>query len=80
MAMQKAKGILRETCREFEGFFVRDYHGLVEAYKTEDAEIVVTGMGSVVGVLWDMVDEYREKGHKIGLLKVSCFMPFPKGG
>jgi pyruvate ferredoxin oxidoreductase alpha subunit len=77
-AMQKAKEIIRETCREFADLFGRDYYGLAEPYKTDDAEIVVVAMGSVVSVIRDMVDEYREKGHKIGLLKLRCFRPFPK--
>lgn len=55
MAMQEAKGIIRETCGKFEGLFGLDYHGLVEAYKTEDAEIVVVGMRSGVDVLWELL-------------------------
>ena len=77
-AQQRAKGIIRETCKEFADLFGRDYHGLTEGYKLDDAEMVVVAMGSVVGIIRDMVDEYREKGHKIGMLKLRCFRPFPK--
>jgi pyruvate ferredoxin oxidoreductase alpha subunit len=78
MALQAAKGIIKETCREFAGLFGRDYHGLTESYKIDDAEMAVIVMGSVAGVARDMVDEYREKGQKIGMLKLRCFRPFPK--
>jgi len=77
-ALQKAKGIIRDTCKEFADLFGRDYHGLVEPYKIEDAEVVVVGMGSVVGIMRDIIDDYREKGHRIGMLKLRCFRPFPK--
>ncbi|MDY7031487.1 MAG: thiamine pyrophosphate-dependent enzyme [Thermodesulfobacteriota bacterium] len=78
MAMEKAKEVIKEVCNEFADLFGRDYHGLTESYMIEDAELVVVGMGSVVGIIREMVDEYRQKGHKIGMLKLRCFRPFPK--
>ena len=76
MAMQEAKKVIKNACKEFEEQFGRKYD-LIEAYKTEDAELVVVGMGSVVSILREKVDEYREKGMKIGLLKLRVFRPFP---
>jgi pyruvate ferredoxin oxidoreductase alpha subunit len=35
-------------------------------------------MGSVLGTVKDVVDQYRAKGEKIGVLKVRSFRPFPK--
>jgi pyruvate ferredoxin oxidoreductase alpha subunit len=35
-------------------------------------------MGSVLGTVKDVVDQYRERGEKIGVLKVRSFRPFPK--
>lgn len=49
----------------------------VEEYKTEDAEIVLVAMGSVCGTIKGVIDELREKGEKVGLLKVVTFRPFP---
>jgi pyruvate ferredoxin oxidoreductase alpha subunit len=77
LAMQEAKGVIREACREFSQVFGRQYD-LVEAYRTEDADAVVVGMGSVVGVLREKVDEYREKGIRVGMLKLRVFRPFPE--
>ena len=34
-------------------------------------------MGSVCGTIKDVIDELREKGKKVGLLKVSSYRPFP---
>jgi pyruvate ferredoxin oxidoreductase alpha subunit len=62
---------------EFEQAFGRKSGGLVRPYRTEDAEIVVVALGSVLGTLKDTVDELREAGAKVGVLGVSCFRPWP---
>jgi pyruvate ferredoxin oxidoreductase alpha subunit len=76
-AMLAAKDVIREVCAEFRNAFGREY-GLVEAHRCEDAEAVVVGMGSVAGVLREKVDEYRENGIKLGMLKIRVFRPFPE--
>ncbi len=76
-AMQGAKAVISEVCREFAKVFGRHYD-LVEAYRTEDAEAVVVGTGTVVGVIREMVDEYRDRGIKVGMLKLRVFRPFPE--
>ncbi|TET13987.1 MAG: hypothetical protein E3J81_07585 [Dehalococcoidia bacterium] len=76
-AMQDAKQVIKDVCREYAEVFGRHYD-VVEAYKTEDAESIVVGMGSVVSILREKVDEYREKGIKLGLLKLRVFRPFPE--
>ena len=76
-AMQEAKQVIRDVCREFKERFGRSYD-LVQAYRTEDAEVIVVAMGSVASVLREKVDEYREKGIKVGLLKIRVFRPFPE--
>ncbi len=76
-AMLEAKGVIRDVCQEFGELFGRHYD-LIEAYKTDDADYVVVGMGTVVSVLREKVDEYREKGIKLGMLKIRVFRPFPE--
>jgi pyruvate ferredoxin oxidoreductase alpha subunit len=76
-AMQDAKPVIREVCREFAEMFGRRYD-LVEAYRTDDAEMVVVAMGSVVSILREKIDEYRAHGRKVGLLKIRVFRPFPE--
>jgi len=51
--------------------------GLVEQYKTKDAEIILVAMGSVCGTIKEAIDELRNKGKKVGLLKIISFRPFP---
>ena len=62
---------------EFERAFGRKSGGLVRSYRTEDAEIVIVALGSVLGTLKDTVDEMRQVGDKVGVLGVSCFRPWP---
>lgn len=76
-AMQEAKVVIKEVGQEYGKRFGR-YYDLVEAYKTEDAEFIVVGMGSIVGLLREKVDEHRQKGIKLGLLKLRVFRPFPE--
>ncbi|MCQ1535970.1 pyruvate ferredoxin oxidoreductase [Methanosarcina sp. KYL-1] len=77
-AMQAALPKIEAVSKEFAEIFGRDHGGLVDGYYLEDAEIVLMSMGSLVGTLKDVVDEYRAKGEKIGILKVRSFRPFPK--
>ena len=46
-------------------------------YRTDDAEIIVVAMGSVLGTLKDAVDARRELGEHVGVLGVTSFRPFP---
>ena len=62
---------------EFKSVFGRDSGGLVHTYRAEDATTMVVAMGSVLGTIKDTVDEMREAGHKIGVLGITLFRPFP---
>ncbi|MDH5655492.1 MAG: pyruvate ferredoxin oxidoreductase [Spirochaetia bacterium] len=62
---------------EFKKIFGRDTGGLLRNYKTEDAETILVAMGSLVGTIKDTVDELREQGHKIGVMTLTLFRPYP---
>ncbi|MFH1722676.1 MAG: transketolase C-terminal domain-containing protein [Candidatus Altiarchaeota archaeon] len=49
-----------------------------EKYLMEDAEIALVAMGSMCGTIKCVVDKLREKGEKVGLLKLITYRPFPK--
>jgi len=77
-AMQNAYEIIKEVHEEYAQLSGRRYgNGLVVPYKLEDAEIAVVVMGSAAGTMRYVIDEYREKGIKIGLLRIRAFRPFP---
>ena len=62
--------------KEFEQLSGRKY-GLFEEYRMEDAERAVVIIGSAAGTTKDAVDRLREKGEKVGLIKIRLFRPFP---
>ena len=77
MALESSKAKFQEIDREFEAIFGRAYGGQVEEYRMEDADAVLVGSGSMCGTIKAVIDEQREKGIKIGLLKIRMYRPFP---
>ena len=77
-AMQNAKKVIRDTDAEFERLFGRGYGGLIDIYRAEDADYLLVTMGSMTGAGRVAVDRVREKGKKVGLLKVRSLRPFPQ--
>jgi len=76
-AMEDAKKVIREVGKEFGERFGRDYSQMIELYRTEDADFVFMGMGSLMGTVKQAVDILREEGYKVGAAKVRWFRPFP---
>jgi len=77
-AMEEAKKVIKEVGKEYGERFGRDYSQMIELYKTDDAEIVFMGMGSLMGTVKEAVDMLRSEGYKVGAAKVIWFRPFPK--
>jgi len=77
-AMEEAKKIIKEVGKEFGEKFGRDYSQMIELYKTDDADIVFMGMGSLMGTVKEAVDILRSEGYKVGAAKVRWFRPFPR--
>lgn len=51
---------------------------MVEEYRLEDAEHVMVGFGIVSRLLRSAVDDLREQGIKVGLLRPITLVPFPE--
>ncbi|MDZ4172841.1 MAG: pyruvate synthase subunit PorA [Methanobacteriaceae archaeon] len=77
VAMQKSKKIIKKVNQEFKEIFGRE-NSFVEEYRCENAEIILVAMGSVCSTIRDVVDDMRDRGKKVGLLKVSNYRPFPE--
>ena len=76
-AMTYGKNKIKEIFSELAQITGRDHGALIEAYRIEDAEMVLMAMGSVVGTVKEAVDELRLQGKKVGLVKIRCYRPFP---
>ena len=75
-AMEEAKKVILHVDEEFDALFGRRY-GLVEGYRLEDAELVLVTSGTAASTARDVIDQYRDDGKPVGLLKVRTFRPFP---
>ena len=73
----QAIDIIPELSSEFSQVFGRDAGGLIKPYRTEDAETVVIGLGSVMGTIKETVDEMRGDGVSIGAVSIISSRPFP---
>ncbi len=76
-AMKNAKQVILDVANEFAGISGRQY-GFFEEYRLEDAEYAIVMIGSAAGTTKDAIDYLREKGKKVGLLKIRVFRPFPE--
>jgi pyruvate ferredoxin oxidoreductase alpha subunit len=75
--MQRALEVIPAVAAEFDAEFGRTSGGLVRPYRTEDAQIVVIALGSVLGTVKDTVDELRASGLPVGALGITTYRPFP---
>jgi len=77
LAMERSQEIIDKAHTEFSEIFGRDYD-FVEKYRSEDADVIIVAMGSISSTIKDVVDELRDAGEKVGLVRVRVFRPFPK--
>ena len=76
-SMDSVKELAVKVDQEFRGAFGRGY-GIVEPIMLEDAEIVLVTAGSITSTARLAIKELRKQGHKMGLLKIRLFRPFPR--
>jgi pyruvate ferredoxin oxidoreductase, alpha subunit (EC 1.2.7.1) len=76
-AMQRSLQKIEDVANEFYDVYGRYYGGLIDEYRTDDAEVIIMAMGSIIGTIKDVIDKLRDRNVKVGLLKVRSFRPFP---
>jgi pyruvate ferredoxin oxidoreductase alpha subunit len=74
--MTKVANVVLNVAKDFEKISGRKY-GLFETYRLDDAEVGLVILNSAAGTSKDVVDEFRNKGIKAGLLKPRLYRPFP---
>ncbi|MDH4232985.1 MAG: pyruvate ferredoxin oxidoreductase [Nitrospirota bacterium] len=74
--MTKVKDVVLDVAKDFEKLSGRKY-GLFESYRLDDADIALVILNSAAGTSKDVIDDFRNKGIKAGLLKPRLFRPFP---
>src|SRR5215469_5826843 len=76
-AMERTYGVLEEVYKDFERIFGREYgNPFFEEYQTEDADIVLMGMGTLSTPVKVAIRHMREQGKKVGFVRMRWFRPF----
>ena len=76
MAMATARGVIFEVLNEFEKLTGRAYP-ILDAYRMDDAEYAVILLNTAAETAKDVVDQYRDKGLKVGVISPNVIRPFP---
>ena len=77
-ALQNSKETIIGVGEEFGELFGRSYANVFWEDGLEDADIVIVAMGSLAMEAIVAADMLREEGHKVGILGLRVFRPFPK--
>jgi pyruvate ferredoxin oxidoreductase alpha subunit len=77
-ALDRTPETIREVSRQFAEAFGRDHGGMLWKYRTEDADVILTSMGSLAAEATVAADALREEGIKAGVVGIRVFRPFPK--
>ena len=76
-AMERSPGVIKEAYADFERIFGRSYgNPFFEEYMTEDADVVLMGMGTVSVSAKVAIREMRKEGKKVGFIRMRWFRPF----
>lgn len=76
-AMNRAKEKINIISSDFHRITGHPGAGLIETYQTEEADIILVAMGSMVGTIKEAIDAMRTDGIPVGLIKIRCYRPFP---
>jgi len=76
VALESSKKAVVRVMKEFGKISGRKY-SLVESYKTEDADVLLLCMGSFAETAMMTIDKMQAEGHKVGLLRLRLWRPFP---
>jgi len=76
-AMERSPGVIREAYADFERIFGRSYgNPFFEEYETEDADVVLVGMGTLSNPVKVGIRQMRKEGRKVGFVRMRWFRPF----
>jgi pyruvate ferredoxin oxidoreductase alpha subunit len=75
---ERAADVIREAYADFESIFGRKYgNPFIEEFMTEDADVVLLGMGTMSTPAKVAIRELRKQGIKVGFVRLRWFRPFP---
>jgi pyruvate ferredoxin oxidoreductase alpha subunit len=76
-AMERTYSVIKEAYADFERIFGRSYgNPFFEEYMTEDADVVLLGMGTLSTPVKVAIRKMRAEGKKVGFVRLRWFRPF----
>ena len=76
-AMERSPTVIREAYKDFERIFGRNYgNPFFEEYMTDDADVVLVGMGTLSNPVKVTIRQLRQEGKKVGFVRMRWFRPF----
>ncbi len=78
-AIRRTPGVIKEAYADLERIFGRRYgeNPFFEEYETDDADVVLFGMGTMSMPVKVAVRKMRKEGKKVGFIRLRWFRPFP---
>ena len=77
-AMKNVPEVVRRVNEEWYELTGRKYgDGVLDTYAVEDADVVMTVIGSTAGTVRHVAKKLRNKGYKVGMIRIRMFRPFP---
>lgn len=77
-AMLRVPEVLTEAIDEFEKLFGRRPVGALETCETTDASTIMVACNTMARTLRNLVKHRRERGERLGMIRVKLFRPFPR--
>ena len=77
-ALQNSRETIIRVGQEFGELFGRSYANMFWENRLDDADVVIVAMGSLAMEAIVAADMLRVEGHKVGVLGLRVFRPFPK--
>jgi pyruvate ferredoxin oxidoreductase alpha subunit len=75
-AMSKVMESYEKVSRSYEKISGR-YYPMVEEYRTDGADVAIFAAGSTADTAKEVVDDLREQGRKVGLVRMRMWRPLP---
>jgi pyruvate/2-oxoacid:ferredoxin oxidoreductase alpha subunit len=76
-AMDNARAKILMVEKEWKELTGRSYGGLLDEYRTEDADFVLMNAGTAASTAREVIDKLRKQGRKVGLARIRSFRPVP---
>ena len=76
-AMDRSRSRILKVEKEWKELTGRSYGGLLDEYRTEDADVVLMNAGTAASTIREVIDKLRKEGKKVGLARIRSFRPFP---